>query len=167
MFWGRKRKDEVMAEEGTATIEDLLKPENVQIMDGVSDWREAVRISLAPLERGGFVETRYAENIIADTLEIGPYYVLTDDIALIHARPEEGALKKQLAVTLLRRPVSFGEGMNSVRVLFALAAEDPNSHIEAIRLLANFCMDEEKVKRLIACVSSEEIYCLIMDSTCE
>lgn len=156
-----------MAEEGTATIEDLLKPENVQIVDGVEDWCEAIRISLAPLERGGFVEARYAENVIADTLRLGPYYVLTDEIALIHARPEEGALKKQLAVTLLRHPVSFDGESESVCVLFALAAEDPNSHIEAIRLLASFCMDEEKVKRLIDCTSSEEIYRLLMDSTCE
>ena len=156
-----------MAKEGTATIEDLLRPESVQIIDGVGDWQEAIRTSLAPLEKGGYVEARYAENIIADTLEIGPYYVLTDEIALIHARPEEGAIKKQLAVTLLRHPVSFGEGMSSVCVLFALAAEDPNSHIEAIKLLANFCMDEKKVKRLIDCTSSEEIYRLLMDSTHE
>jgi PTS system ascorbate-specific IIA component len=147
-----------MAEEGTPTMKDLLKRENVQIVDSVADWRDAVKVSLAPLERGGFVEPRYADNVIARTLEVGPYYVLTDDIALIHARPEEGAIKKQIAVTLLRTPVWFSDDFPAVSILFALAAEDSDSHIEAIKVIATICMEDEQVQALKSCKTEDEIY---------
>ena len=78
-----------MAEE--ASVTDLLRPENIQVVDSVANWEDAIRISLKPLIEGGYAEPRYADNIIADTRELGPYYVLTEDVALIHARPEGGA----------------------------------------------------------------------------
>ena len=147
-----------------ASLSDLLKPENVRIIDSVRDWKDAVRISLKPLEDGGYVEPRYAENVIKDTIELGPYYVLTDDVALIHARPEEGAIKKQLAVTLVHQPVVFNETSFPVRILFALAAEDSTSHIEVIKMLANFCMDESRVAAVTECTEPSDIYQILINS---
>lgn len=144
------------------SITDLLKPENIQVFERADSWQDAIRLSLATLERNGYVEPRYADNIIKDTLKLGPYYVLTEDIALVHARPEEGAIKKQLAVTLIHEPVIFSEDTFPVRILFALAAEDNTSHIEAIQLLASFCMDEERVAAVIRCTRPEEIYAILI-----
>lgn len=148
-----------MAEE--ASVTDLLRPENIQVVDSVANWEDAIRISLKPLIEGGYAEPRYADNIIADTRELGPYYVLTEDVALIHARPEEGAIKKQMAVTLVHRPVTFPEGSFPVRLLFALSAEDSHSHIEVIKMLASICMEEFRVEDLATCETPEEIYRLL------
>ena len=52
------------------------------------------------------VITDYAKGIIDITNEMGPYYVLTDDVALIHGRPETGVLKKQLAAANCQRTSS-------------------------------------------------------------
>ena len=82
---------------------------NVRILDRVEDWQQAIHVSLEPLICGGYVEPRYADEIIRSTEEIGPYYVLTEDIALIHGRPEQGVIRKQLAVTVVREPVRFSE----------------------------------------------------------
>lgn len=90
-------------------ILDMLKKENVQILDHVDDWKEAITVSLRSLEEQGYVTPDYAKGIIDITNEMGPYYVLTDDVALIHGRPETGVLKKQLAVTVLRKPIKFSE----------------------------------------------------------
>ena len=43
---------------------DLLKRENVQICEKADDWRDAIRISVLPLEKGGYAEPRYKEEII-------------------------------------------------------------------------------------------------------
>ena len=82
-------------------------------------------------------------------------------MALIHARPEEGAIKKQMAVTLVHRPVTFPEGSFPVRLLFALSAEDSHSHIEVIKMLASICMEESRVEDLATCETPEEIYRLL------
>ena len=121
-----------------------------------------MRLSLKPLVDGGYAEPRYAENVIADIKNVGPYVVLTDDIALIHARPEEGAIKTQMGLTLLRNPVHFEGSDSDVTLLFALAAQDSTSHVDAIRVLASFCMDESKVEQLKSCSTPEEIFNLLM-----
>lgn len=140
------------------TIEDMLKRENVQILEGVDSWEEAVRVAVAPLVRGGYVEERYIDGIIENTHEMGPYYVLCPDFALLHARPEQGAIKQQLALTLLRKPVRFKPEGPDVRVLVTLAAVDADSHIDAIRRLATLFADPANITRLAESETVDEAY---------
>lgn len=90
-------------------ITEMLKRENVRLADSVDTWQDAIKLAIAPLNEGGYVEDRYADEIIRATNEMGPYYVLTEDVALIHGRPEDGCIKGQLAVTVLKKPVRFSE----------------------------------------------------------
>lgn len=139
-------------------ILDMLKKENVQILDHVDDWKEAITVSLRSLEEQGYVTPDYAKGIIDITNEMGPYYVLTDDVALIHGRPETGVLKKQLAVTVLRKPIKFSEDGKPVRLLVVLAATDSESHMSVIQTLAQLFMDEEALKELIQAETAEDVY---------
>lgn len=125
-------------------IQEMLKPENVRIAQSVDTWQDAIRLAVAPLREGGYVEPRYEDEIIRATDEMGPYYVLTEDVALIHGRPEDGCIKGQMAVTVLKQPIKFSEDSFDVRLLVALAAEDSNSHIEAMQVLAGIFMDEQR-----------------------
>lgn len=144
-------------------INEMLKPENVRIAQSVSTWQDAIRLAIAPLRDGGFVEPRYEDEIIRATNEMGPYYVLTEDVALIHGRPEDGCIRGQMAVTVLREPVRFSEDSFDVRLLVALAAEDSNSHIEAMQVLAGIFMDEEKIAQIVASDEAAQIYQAFMD----
>lgn len=139
-------------------IKEMLKPENVRIEQAVDTWEDAIRLAVRPLEEGSYVEPRYADEIIRATHEMGPYYVLTEDVALVHGRPEDGTIKGQLAVTLLREPVVFAEDSFPVRLLVALAAEDANSHIDAMRTLATIFMDESKIAEIVAYDSTDDVY---------
>lgn len=75
-------------------IKDMLKLENVQVVDSARDWEDAVRIAVTPLVKGGYVEERYIDGIIDNAHELGPYFVLVPNLALLHARPEQGVIKK-------------------------------------------------------------------------
>lgn len=144
-------------------INEMLKPENVRIAESVATWQDAIRLAIAPLRDGGFVEPRYEDEIIRATNEMGPYYVLTEDVALIHGRPEDGCIKGQMAVTVLKQPIKFSEDSFDVRLLVALAAEDSNSHIEAMQVLAGIFMDEEKIAQIVALNETAQIYQAFMD----
>ena len=85
----------------------LLLRENVQILEGADDWRDAIRKSTVLLERGNFVTADYKEGIIANVERLGPYICIAPHVAMPHARPEQGALKTQIAVTLFRNEVAF------------------------------------------------------------
>lgn len=139
-------------------VSDMLKLENVSVVDGVDTWEDAIRLAIRPLLEGGFVEARYADEIIRSTREMGPYYVLTEDVALIHGRPEDGVKQGQIAITLLKHPIRFAEDSFDVRLLVALAAEDADSHIDVMRVLAGIFMDEHEIDRIVHLESPRDIY---------
>ena len=139
-------------------ISEMLKLENIQIIESAKDWKEALHLSLDPLVNGGDVTENYEAAIIKCTEEYGPYYVLADDIALIHGRPEDGVLEKQLSITVVRQPIQFMNDGQNVRVLIALGASDANSHIDVMKVLSLLLMDESKIKELAEATSEQQIY---------
>lgn len=139
-------------------IADMLRRENVRVETSVDTWQDAIRLAVRPLEEGGYVDGRYAEEIIRATREMGPYYVLTEDVALIHGRPEDGVNTGQLAVTLLRQPIRFEEDGLDVRILVALAAQDADAHIDVMRVLAGIFMDESRIASIAALDTPEAVF---------
>lgn len=139
-------------------MQDMLKLENVRIVPAVESWQQAVQISIDPLIEGGYVEQRYVEGVLENTEKFGAYYVLAPDLALIHARAEQGVISRQLAVTVLRKPIRFSPEGYDVRLLIALAAEDPKSHSQCLKQLASVFGDEEQMAKILEAQSCEEIY---------
>ncbi len=137
---------------------DLLKQENVQIYNKDTDWEEAIRISVKPLEDGGFVTPAYKEEIIANVKDLGPYIVLSEDIALPHARPEQGVLESQLAVTLFKKPVTFNEDYPATKLFVALAAGDGEKHLSALASLMELFQDDERVRAILDAEDQESLF---------
>lgn len=141
-----------------AGMAEMLKRENVQIVEKVDSWEESVRVAVQPLVDQGYVESRYIDGIIDNAREFGPYFVICPDLALLHARPDQGVLKRQLAVTVLREPIRFKEEGPDVRVLVTLAATDADGHIEVMRRLATMFCDPDNITKIAESPSADEIY---------
>lgn len=145
-------------------IADMMKLENIRILEAVKDWKEAIHISLEPLLKGGYITENYEKAILECTEKYGPYYVLAEDFALIHGRPEDGVLEKQIAITVVRKPVIFEGSSFPVRVLIALGASDSNSHLDTMKVLSSIFMDETKVSELVNAKEPQQIYELLAAS---
>ena len=78
-----------------AGMSKMLKRENVQIVERVDTWEESVHVAVQPLVEQGYVESAYIDGIIGNAKEFGPYFVLCPDLALLHARPDQGVLKRR------------------------------------------------------------------------
>ena len=137
---------------------DLLKKENVQIVESATDWKDAIRISVQPLEQHGYVESRYKEGIISNVESMGPYIVLAPYIALPHARPEQGVKESQIAVTLLQNEVRFAGEEKPVKLLIALAASDNNRHLDALMSISELLQNEDTVQKILNSKDKEELY---------
>lgn len=137
---------------------DLLKKENVQIVESASDWKDAIRMAVLPLEQDGYVEPRYKEEIISNVEAMGPYIVLAPYIALPHARPEQGVLKSQIAVTLFRKEVYFENEKKPVKLLITLAASDNNSHLDALMTISELLQKEDTVENILNSKNKDELY---------
>lgn len=141
-----------------AGMASMLKRENVRIVEKVDSWEESVHVAVQPLVDQGYVESRYIDGIIDNAKEFGPYFVICPDLALLHARPDQGVLKRQLAVTVLREPIRFKEEGPDVRVLVTLAATDADGHIEVMRRLATMFCDPDNITKIAEAPSADEIY---------
>ena len=136
----------------------LLKQENVQIVDRAVTWEEAICISVEPLEKNGYVRSEYKEEIIKSVKEKGPYIVLSEDIVLPHARPEQGVNQSQIAITLFKKPVRFSEDYASTRLFIALAATNGGEHLKTLSDIAELFQDEEKLQHILQSENEKYLY---------
>ena len=139
-------------------IEKLLKKENIKILDTVSDWQEAIKIVIQPLVEQGYCEKRYIDGIIANTYTYGPYYVLCENLALIHASSDKGVIDTQLSIVVLKNPVRFKKDGFDVRILIGLTAIDSNAHISAMRAISNIFVDNKRINKIINALTTAQIY---------
>ena len=137
---------------------DLLDKKNVKILEGAADWKDAIRKSVVPLEEEGYVKPEYKEAIISGVEKLGPYILIAPSIALPHARPEQGVLKSQIAVTLFRNEVQFDKEDSTAQLFVTLAAADSNSHLDALMTISEILQDEEKVEQILKSDDAEMLY---------
>ncbi|OJG55584.1 hypothetical protein RV06_GL001166 [Enterococcus haemoperoxidus] len=121
----------------------MIKEEFIQLELEVTDWEEAIRKSAEPLLIGGKITSEYIEKIIETTQKIGPYIVITKNVALPHAPTQYGALDLAMGITTLKTPVKSGNKTNDpVKYLFCMSAKDSETHLESMAELVNLLSDQ-------------------------
>lgn len=143
----------------------MLKIENIRIVEKVDNWQEAIHVAVKPLVDGGYCEARYIDEIIKNTEKLGAYYVLCENLALVHGSTDQGVLKRQIAVTLLRQPIKFKEEGYDVRVMVTLAATDPESHMEVLKAMSDLFDNPDSVEKVLGATSEKEIYDLFLEAS--
>ena len=132
--------------------------DRVQIVDTVSGWKEAVRLACTPLINDNSIRPEYLEAIYTATEKLGPYYVLAPQIAMPHARPEEGVLQNSLSLLVIKEGINFGSLENDpVNLVLLLAAKNSNQHIEMLTSISDFLCNDEDVQSVIKAESIEKI----------
>ncbi|MBD8182275.1 PTS sugar transporter subunit IIA [Pantoea agglomerans] len=139
-----------------------LDYEKIQYVESVTDWQEALVIAGRPLLSEGAISQDYIDAIIQQKEEIGPFFVIAPQIAMPHARPEQGAHKLGLSIVLLGTAVKFDSEENDpVKAIFMFAAPDSNSHIEMISQLAEVLSDEEMMAQIFNASSKEALMTIL------
>jgi len=143
-------------------LADWLNSERIQYVERVADWQEAIVLAGRPLLSEGVISQAYIDAIIQQKKAIGPFFVIAPQIAMPHARPEQGALGLGLSVLLLGTAVKFDSEENDpVKVLFMFAAPDSNSHIEMISQLAEVLSDENIMAQVFNADSHEALLAIL------
>ncbi len=128
----------------------------IQFRESVSDWKEAIKVAADPLLKEGYIKTSYIEGIIENVEQNGSYIIILPEIALPHARPEKGAVNTGMSYLSLEKPVAFPDG-SEVKLFFTLAAVDDNIHLDAMGVLAEVLMEDERMAALFACQDAEKV----------
>lgn len=124
-------------------LSELLVKENISFMKNVASWQEAIQESAKPLLEKNIIEQRYVEKVISNVIELGPYIVIAPNIAISHARPQDGANGLGLTMLLLEEPLYFSEDKERpVRIVITLAAPDNEQHLLALQQLSRLLMED-------------------------
>lgn len=149
------RKKNIVTRKEKYSITDFLVPGHVFCADAVFTWEQAIRFAAQCLVREGSVTEDYPERIIQITNERGPYMMVTQDVFLAHAKPEDGVNRLDLSMALLKRPVDFGEG-RSARVILVLAAVDQETHLPLLGDIRRVFRNHENVDKLCEMERAED-----------
>lgn len=86
---------------------DYFPELSISVIHSTKDWQEAINFSMASLLAKNYISENYIQAIKDSTISNGPYYILAPGVAMPHARPECGALKTRMSLTLLKQGVYF------------------------------------------------------------
>ncbi|MDF1508127.1 PTS sugar transporter subunit IIA [Robertmurraya sp. DFI.2.37] len=119
---------------------------------------EAIISTGTLLKNNKLVEETYVNAMVHSFKTNGPYFVLAPNIALPHARPEDGVNEACVSFVRLKTPVKFGHSYNDpVRLVFGLGASSSIEHVTVLQKLMALLSDQENVEKLLTAQSYEEI----------
>lgn len=125
----------------------IFNDQNIQIREQVSSWQEALKIASKPLLDSHKITNTYVKNMAKSVKENGPYMVLTDYFALMHARPGEGVNQIGMSLLVLKHPVDL-EG-KPVKIFLVMAALDNISHLNALKRIMNILMNNKSFNTIL------------------
>lgn len=124
----------------------MFKKELINLNIPADNWENALKNTCSILEKNGYIEHRYINRLIKITKEIGPYYIITNNIGIPHLRPDEGVLKSGLAFFKLNNKVDFLG--NSIQYLIYILALNSDEHMDKIKSITNILEDSHLFKSL-------------------
>lgn len=116
---------------------DHIEQHGVRWAVAAQDWRDLTRQFGQVLVDEGLAEPAYTEAMITNVEKNGPYLVIAPGVALLHARPDEGALANAVVVGTADPPVAFGHSTNDpVWLVLALTATGDLEHTSVLQGIA-------------------------------
>lgn len=146
--------------------QSLIDNKSIKLQASASDWYEAVKIGTDMLVDSGAILPDYHDAIINSVKELGPYICIAPNLALPHARPENGVLKTAFALVTLAEPIYFDGEDEPVDVLITLAGSSSDEHMEGLMQITQILDDEESdtgidLDKLRNCLTAEDVYRVI------
>jgi ascorbate PTS system EIIA or EIIAB component len=145
-----------------AHLANELSDTGIVVGATATTWQQAITLAGDALVRSGITTKSYTFEMIDTVAKLGPYIVIAPGIALAHSRPSPAVLKTGISWVQLADPVAFGNPINDpVSLVIGLAAIDHDGHLALMSSLASVLMDEEKMGKLRAATTSEDVLALL------
>lgn len=124
-----------------------LPSDQVIVVENAHDWRNAIDIACEPLLEKKYIERQYIKNMKQSVINNGPYMVLTDYFALMHAKAGEGVVRQCMSLLVTKEEVSL-EG-KPVKIFLILAAEDNDKHLNYLQNIMKIFMDQSNFELIL------------------
>ena len=146
--------------------QSLIDNNSIKLQAKASNWREAIKIGTDMLIASGAIQPSYYDAIISSVEELGPYICIAPNLALPHARPENGVIRTAFALVTLEEPIYFEGEDEPVDVLITLAGSSSDEHMEGLMEVTQVLDDEDSetgvdLDKLRRCRSKTDVFNVI------
>lgn len=146
--------------------QSLIDNNSIKLQVKASNWREAIKIGTDMLIASGAIQPSYHDAIISSVEELGPYICIAPNLALPHARPENGVIRTAFALVTLEEPIYFEGEDEPVDVLITLAGSSSDEHMEGLMEVTQVLDDEDSetgvdLDKLRRCRSKTDVFNVI------
>ncbi|KEH93993.1 MULTISPECIES: PTS sugar transporter subunit IIA [Clostridium] len=139
-------------------LSEVITPEVIKLNVECNNWEEAIEVGVKILIDKGYVEHSYEKAILEKLKELGPYMVITPNIVLPHARPEDGVNKTSFSLVTLKNSVNFGNDKNDpVKLIITIASENNKDHIKFLAEIVDLLRNKEDLQKIFETHSKEEV----------
>jgi len=140
-----------------------ISEDNVELNISANDWKDSLWKSSEILLEKDAITEEYVEAMIESVEKNGPYFVITKNIALAHARPEFGVKSEGITFTTLNPPVNFDSRFDPVKLIITLAATDSDAHVEILSELAGILSDTTRTEKLFTSKTKKQFLDILMN----
>ncbi|SET03056.1 PTS sugar transporter subunit IIA [Thorsellia anophelis] len=149
--------------------QSLIENDSILLNASAEDWQSAIKLGTDMLEKTGAITANYYQAIIKAVDTLGPYIILAPNLAMPHARPEDGVNCTAFALVTLKTPVYFPSEDDPVDVLITLAGSSSDEHIAILQEVTQVLDDESSetginLDRIRTCKNKYDIYQVIDES---
>lgn len=153
-------------ERNMAFKESLIENNSILLKAKAANWEDAVKLGTDMLVASRAIEPSYHDAIIRCVKSMGPYIIIAPNLAMPHARPEDGVNRTAFALVTLQNPVYFDGEDEPVDVLVTLAGSTSDQHMEGLMEVTQILDDENSetgvdLDKLRRCNSKEDVYAVI------
>uniref|UniRef100_UPI00403FA2F3 BglG family transcription antiterminator n=1 Tax=Candidatus Enterococcus willemsii TaxID=1857215 RepID=UPI00403FA2F3 len=139
-------------------LSELITADTIQLTEEQLTWEQAIEMAAKPLLNQGNITKDYITAMIDKVKEYGAFIHIGKNIALPHARPEDGVKKLGMSLLKTSHPVLLLDNeKHAINIFICLAAVDNDAHLRALASLTKILSNANNLERLLAATTKEEI----------
>jgi PTS system ascorbate-specific IIC component len=140
--------------------QSLLDNNSIKLNVSVTNWRDAIKVGTDMLEKSGVIKPSYYQAITSSIEQLGPYIVIAPDLAMPHARPEDGVNKTAFALVTLAEPIYIED--ERIKVMVTLAGSSSDEHMLGLKEVTQVLEDDSNetgvnLEQFIQCRTAQEV----------
>lgn len=150
-------KEEKIINNNKHLLSEFATKEHVMLNADVKDFKEAILLSGELMNKSGCVDKNYGAKMLEAKEILGSNVVISEGLALPHAKSTGNVYKTCMTFITLKNPVEFGnKDYDPVSIVISLAATKSNKHFKALSELIKLIDQQDILDKLKSSKSYEE-----------
>ena len=137
-------------------LKEMLNRNNVQFVDKVKDWKEAITKAGEILEKNNIIRHDYIEEMVKLIEKHGAYIVIEEGMAIPHAPISENVLKAGISLLVVKEKVLFPNGKGA-NIFLSFATTNNTEHLGILNDLFELITKYNFIEKISKITDYEEL----------